>query len=153
MAFVTEYCICHITTRTLARHKLFKLLHVPHVIPQTFRHLVFSYNYWNSIHCRHKMKPAPPLSPKCSHISLKHIFFITVKDDRLRCVKELVYAEEVYNDCLKSLVELYAEPLRYASHKCNTKAEFSEFQLNFGVDRMQSFCANINAQNRRPIFL
>lgn len=36
----------------------------------------------------------------------------TIKDDRLRCVKELVYAEEVYNDCLKSLFELYAEPLR-----------------------------------------
>ena len=48
------------------------------------------------------------------------ILFMTVKDDRLRCVKELVYAEEVYNDCLKSLFELYAEPLRYASDKCNT---------------------------------
>ncbi|KAJ7385648.1 hypothetical protein OS493_013674 [Desmophyllum pertusum] len=36
----------------------------------------------------------------------------TIKDARLRCVKELVYAEEVYNDCLKSLFELYAEPLR-----------------------------------------
>ena len=35
-----------------------------------------------------------------------------VKDDRLRCVKELVYAEEVYNECLKSLFDLYAEPLR-----------------------------------------
>lgn len=36
----------------------------------------------------------------------------TIKDDRLRCVKELVYAEEVYNECLKSLFDLYAEPLR-----------------------------------------
>ena len=40
------------------------------------------------------------------------LYNITVKDDRLRCVKELVYAEEVYNECLKSLFELYAEPLR-----------------------------------------
>lgn len=96
------------------------------------------------------MKPALlPLPKMLSHLTETHFFFITVKDDRLRCVKELVYAEEVYNDCLKSLVELYAEPLRYASHKCNTKAEVSGFQGNFGVDRMQSLCA----QNRRPIFL
>lgn len=36
----------------------------------------------------------------------------SIKDSRLRCVKELAYAEEVYNECLKSLFELYAEPLR-----------------------------------------
>ena len=40
------------------------------------------------------------------------VCYAAVKDDRLRCVKELVYAEEVYNECLKSLFDLYAEPLR-----------------------------------------
>lgn len=37
----------------------------------------------------------------------------TIEDPRLRCVKELVYAEEIYNECLKNLLEFYAEPLRY----------------------------------------
>lgn len=44
---------------------------------------------------------------------------VTVKDDRLRCVKELVYAEEVYNECLKSLFELYGEPLRCGLLACS----------------------------------
>lgn len=39
--------------------------------------------------------------------------YFAVEDPRLRCVKELVYAEEVYNECLKNLLEFYAEPLRY----------------------------------------
>ena len=43
---------------------------------------------------------------------------IAVKDARLRCVKELVYAEEVYNECLKSLFDLYAEPLRLELLTC-----------------------------------
>lgn len=46
------------------------------------------------------------------------MFYVAVKDPRLRCVKELVYAEEIYNECLKSLFELYAEPLRYVFHAC-----------------------------------
>ena len=45
-------------------------------------------------------------------ISVFVMLDVAVKDDRLRCVKELVYAEEVYNECLKSLFDLYAEPLR-----------------------------------------
>ena len=75
-------------------------------------HIVFRIIY---THCRHRLNPCPsPLSlPIMPHVCMNHIIlFMTVKDDRLRCVKELVYAEEVYNDCLKSLFELYAEPLR-----------------------------------------
>ena len=37
---------------------------------------------------------------------------VSVKDDRLRCVKELVCAEEVFLQCLKCLFELYGEPLK-----------------------------------------
>ena len=54
----------------------------------------------------------------CKYVKIIYVKYfvdciaIPVKDDRLRCVKELVYAEEVYNDCLKSLFELYAEPLK-----------------------------------------
>ena len=47
-----------------------------------------------------------------THFTVFVMLDAAVKDDRLRCVKELVYAEEVYNECLKSLFDLYAEPLR-----------------------------------------
>ena len=38
---------------------------------------------------------------------------LPVPDPRLRCVKELLYCEEVYSESLKCAFDLYAEPLRW----------------------------------------
>lgn len=49
----------------------------------------------------------------------------TIEDPRLRCVKELVYAEEIYNECLKNLLEFYAEPLRSKMSKAEHHTLFA----------------------------
>lgn len=111
--YVSCYRICHIATPKFVIDVVdFSRVHYHRHSDIFHFHIIFGiiYTHWHGLNPR----PRPP--PLCLPKMLTHVIhiflFMTVKDDRLRCVKELVYAEEVYNDCLKSLFELYAEPLR-----------------------------------------